>query len=177
MADGEFLEMLNPRHRAPQIQWRHNKTLGVIVCLLFRCFEKDNKAFERIFSAIFQKELREYGFTSSALFDRLNSRLVHMRDNKHVDWLDIFEEPFDKNGVYSGLLGLIQDTAACLKIQLKEKECAITKSGYSLDPLDTSAVSFELLAYKPFTNYAHRMRISLGIYLPVSPRLQSRMNT
>lgn len=177
MADATFQGMLNPRHRVPQIQWKRNKTHGIILCLLFRYFEKDNKAFERIFSAIFQNELWEYGFTSGVLFNRLNSQLVQMRKDEHAVWSDVFETPFDKNGPWSGFLRLIQDTATSSGIELKEKEDVITTSGYFLSPpQDTSPVSFELLGYKPYTNFAHRMKIQPNIYLAIHPSVQLTVN-
>lgn len=125
--------MLDPRRKAPQIKWKDNKNHGIILCLLFRFFEKDNNAFERIFSAIFDKELKEYGFESGVLFHRLNAQWMTMRNGEHSVWLEVHvRTPFERHGLWSDFLCLIQGTAESLGIDLKYNEGDIHASEFHL---------------------------------------------
>lgn len=92
----------------------------MILCVLYKHFQKDLAAFQEIFSCLFQRELMECGI-QSARKSSINTQWEHMkRSGDHV-FGEVHLSVFDTNGQWCVHLKKIKETAAELGIQLREK--------------------------------------------------------
>ncbi|PKY02534.1 hypothetical protein P168DRAFT_305826 [Aspergillus campestris IBT 28561] len=109
---------LNFGKKVPKIKW--NREERVILCVLYKHFQKDLTAFQEIFSCIFKGELMECGI-QSARKTSINTQWEHMkRSGDHV-FGEVHLSAFDANGQWRGHLRKIKQTAASLGIDLREK--------------------------------------------------------
>lgn len=127
----ETLDMLDQRKRSPKNKWCRDQR--VVLCLLYRFYQRENKAFAAVFNAIFENEIRECGFTSGFPYSSLNAQWASMRRDGHTEWWEVHvQTPFERSGTWSNVLLQIESTANSLGISLKKKE---------EDDIDTSKFS------------------------------------
>ncbi|PLB39091.1 uncharacterized protein BDW47DRAFT_103664 [Aspergillus candidus] len=110
---------LNFGKKVPKIKW--NREERVILCVLYKHFQKDLTAFQEIFSCIFKGELMECGI-QSARKTSINTQWEHMKRSGDHLFGEVHLSAFDANGQWRVHLGKIKETAGNLGIDLHEKQ-------------------------------------------------------
>lgn len=115
------LLMLDQRARPPNNRWSTEQR--ILLCVLYRFYQNDRKAFSAIFNAMFEVDARACGFTSGIPYNTLNTQWASMRRNGYSEWSYVhIETPFERNGVWASMLQQIETTASELGFSLTKKE-------------------------------------------------------
>jgi hypothetical protein len=117
----EDLQMLDQRERPPKNRWCRDQR--IVLCLLYRFYQKNNAAFAGIFNAIFEDSLRECGFTSGIPYRTLHTQWTTMHRDGHVEWWQVHTQtPFERSGMWARELLLIESAASASGYTLTKKE-------------------------------------------------------
>jgi hypothetical protein len=113
--------------RIPRVPWDDEKR--IFICCLYKFFETNGTAFEKIFSAKYKRDLENVGFTDGRTSKgTLHSQWVDMMRKGHPLWGKVHKSPLNQ-GDWLPIKEVIIDVAQLLGTSLVEK----TK-----DDIDTS---------------------------------------
>ncbi|KAH1765533.1 hypothetical protein KXX41_003848 [Aspergillus fumigatus] len=113
--------------RRPQVSWNDDKR--VFLCCLYKFFERDGTAFEKIFNARYKGDLEDSGFADGRTSSKtLNTQWVDMKRHGDPIWGRVHKSPLNQDD-WLPIKNIIIDVAQSLGVPLAEKE---------IDDIDTS---------------------------------------
>lgn len=126
------MNSLNFQDKEPHVPWTRSKR--TLVCCLFRFFYRDEGAFRKVFTSIFQNELSH--FNGDVPFNRLWSQWGDLKRKGDPIWHEIIiETPFPPEGPWLTVVARIKEQAKAIGVSLVEKdEDDIDTTGFRLDP-------------------------------------------
>ncbi|KAF7594779.1 hypothetical protein BBP40_008282 [Aspergillus hancockii] len=114
------MQSIDPIAKIPRNRWSPEER--VLLCCLFKFFQRDMKGFKEIFNHVFRSELNQCGLTDGITTSTLNTQWVDMGRRGDLIWGDVHLSSFDDRGPWLSVLARIRESAKALGIDLLEKE-------------------------------------------------------
>ncbi|PYH49054.1 uncharacterized protein BP01DRAFT_333382, partial [Aspergillus saccharolyticus JOP 1030-1] len=147
----------------PLIRWNSEKRK--FLCCLFRFFKRNLSAYKAVFDAVYQDDLRSFGFNRDGVSkNRLSGQWHHLKRTVHPDWVDVHMCPFDKDGRWAPFIATIRRTLRSSNIRLEETR---------VDCIDTSVHDSALLTSHRTSPVTPNSLFTIGAN--VRPKCQSEV--
>ncbi|PWY91209.1 hypothetical protein BO70DRAFT_283201, partial [Aspergillus heteromorphus CBS 117.55] len=125
-------------YAAAKLRNRWTRDQRVLLCCLYRFFERDSKAFKEIFNHVFKFEVKGCGFENGIPSATLNTQWCSMRKDSHQVWKEVHLSPFDKEGCWRPIIEKIREKSRFLELGLAEKNSDdINTSKFQTPPAST----------------------------------------